>query len=147
MSDIDPWFEPGSGFYRLGMAAPGSLADKAARPKAAYRCVIFKMRRAGDGLRLPAAEVVLQQPINAGIICTDRFTHPDWHAEALALPDLERQLLQMHAVRLVRVRGGFRQYRGIEYGEKALTSWAQTWFCAPNETAGRAVLDQMAASE
>jgi hypothetical protein len=146
VSDIAPWFEPGSGFYRMGQWAPGSLADKEARPKAAYRCVIYRMRRPSTGAKLPASDVLLQQPISAGIICTDHYTHPRWHAEALALPDLDHQLLQMHEVRLVRVRGGFRQYQGIEYGEKALTSWPQTWFCAPNETAGRAVLDQMMVS-
>lgn len=147
MNAIEPWFDPSSGFYRKGQWAPGSLADKAARADAAYRCVIFKMRRSHDGFKLPASDVLLQQPVAAGIICTDRFTHPHWHAEALALPDLGHQLLQMHEVRLVRTRGGFRQYQGIEYGEKALTSWMQTWFCAPNEAAGRAVLDHMAASD
>lgn len=147
MSDIAPWFDPGSGFYRMDQCAPGSSADKEGRFKAGYRCVIFRMRRSIDGFKLPASDVLLQRPIAACIICTDRYTHPNWHAEALALPDLGRQLLQMHDVRLLRVRGGFRQYRGVEYGDKALTSWVQTWFCAPNEAAGRAVLDQMAVNE
>ncbi|KQP37542.1 hypothetical protein ASF44_14445 [Pseudorhodoferax sp. Leaf274] len=104
------------------------------------------MRRPRTGAKLAPGEVLLQTPVSAGIICTDRFTGPHWHAEALELPGLDRQLLQMHEVRLVRVRGGFRQYQGIEYGEKALTSWNQTWFCAPNQAAAIAVLDQMAAS-
>ena len=147
MSDIAPWFEPVSGFYRMGQWAPGSLTDKAARAKAAYRCVIYRMRRPRTGAKLLASTVLLQQPISAGIICTDHYTHPRWHAEALALPELNHQLLQLHDVRLVRVRGGFRQYQGIEYGEKALTSWGQTWFCAPNEAAAIAVLDKMAAGE
>lgn len=146
MSDIAPWFEPGSGFYRMGPWAPGSHADREARPKAAFRCVIYRMRLPRTGAKLPPSDVLLQTPVSAGIICTDHYTHPNWHAEALALPDLETQLLQMHEVRLVRVRGGFRQYQGIEYGEKALTSWRQTWFCAPNQTAAIAVLDKMAAT-
>lgn len=75
----------------------------------------------------------------------DNYTRPHWHAELLALPDLKKQLLHMHQVRLVRARGGFRQYQGIEYGENALAQWPQTWFCAPNVAAGVAVLDKMAA--
>ena len=142
-AQIAPWFEPGSGFYRPGMAAPGTMRDKEDRQEVAYRCVIFKMRRARDGLKLPVAEVLLQAPVISGIICTDRFTYPRWHAEALALPELSRQLLQLHAVRLVRMRGDFRQYQGIQYSENARESWLQTWFCAPNEEAGRAVLHEM----
>ena len=79
----------------------------------------------------------------AGIVCSDDYTQPRWHIQALALPDLGRQLLQMHDVRLVRMRGGFRQYQGTEYDERALQSWEQTWFCAPDAAAGLAVLEKM----
>jgi len=50
----------------------------------------------------------------------------------------------MHKVKLVRMRGGFRQYQGTEYDERAMHSWAQTWFCAPNVDAGLGVLAKMA---
>lgn len=142
MSDIAPWFEPGSGFHRLGHSAPGSVADNAARADAAYRCVVFRMRR--QGLKLPAADIAATKPIAGGIVATQLGTRPHWHAELLALPGLNKQLMHMHQVRLVRMRGGFRQYQGIEYNERATESWLQTWFCAPNETAGIAVLDKMA---
>lgn len=142
MSDIAPWFEPGSGFYRRGNCAPGSAADMAAQAEAAYRCVVFRMRH--QGLKLPAADVAAMKPVAGGIVCTDSGTRPHWHGSLQALPGLAKQLMHMHQVRLVRVRGGFRQYQGIEYNERATESWLQTWFCAPNETAGIAVLDKMA---
>ena len=145
MSDIAPWFEPGSGFYRLGNWTPGTHADDQARAVAAFKCVVFKMR--DRGLKLPAADIAVVTPVSGGIICTDWGTRPQWHAELLALPDLRKQLMHMHQVRLVRMRGGFRQYTGVEYNERATESWVQTWFCAPNEAAGIAVLDKMAAVE
>lgn len=145
MSDISPWFEPGSGWYRLGNWAPGTPADLDAKAKAAYRCVVFRMRRQGGG-KLTASEVAAAEPVAGGIVCMDWGNHPHWHAELLALPGLKKQLLHMHQVKLVRMRGGFRQYHGTEYDEKALSSWPQTWFCAPNAEAGMGVLEKMAAS-
>nr|WP_145545238.1 hypothetical protein [Variovorax boronicumulans] len=142
MSDIAPWFEHGSGWYRIGNYAPGTKADVEARSKAAYRCVVFRMR--DRGVKLAAAEVAAMQPATGGIICMDWGNHPHWHAGLLALPELSKQLMHMHKVSLVRMRGGFRQYRGTEYDDKATESWPQTWFCAPNEAAGLAVLDKMA---
>jgi hypothetical protein len=142
VSDIAPWFESGSGYHRLGNWAPGSIEDNAAKADAAYRCVVFRMRH--QGRRLPAAEVAAMKPSPGGIVCTQLGTWPHWHAELLRLPDLSKQLMHMHQVRLVRMRGGFRQYQGVEYNEMASASWPQTWFCAPNETAAIAVLDKMA---
>lgn len=83
------------------------------------------------------------QSTAGGIVCMDWGNHPYWHAGLLELPELSKQLIHMHRVTLVRMRGGFRQYRGTEYDDKATVSWPQTWFCAPNEAAGLAVLDKM----
>jgi hypothetical protein len=133
------------------VVSPGSLgtrqwsSDIAARSKAAFYCVVYRMRR--EGVLLPAAEVAAQIPPNGGIICMDLFTAPRWHAQLLTLPDLTKHLLYMYAVRLVRVSGGFRQYQAIEYSEKADRRWPQTWLCAPNEAAAIAVLDKMASTE
>ena len=142
MSDIAPWFEPGSGWYRLGNCAPGTPADLEAKGKAAYRCVVFRMRHEG-GAKLSPSEVAAVAPVAGAIICMDWGNHPHWHAGLLALPTLSKQLLHMHKVKLVRMRGGFRQYQGTEYDERATHSWAQTWFCAPNVDAGLGVLAKM----
>ena len=138
-----PTFEPGSGWYRIGAWAPGSASDVAARRAAAFRCVVFRMRNRSG--KLPASEVAATPPVSGCIVCSDAYTWPRWHAELLELPDLKRQLLRLHDARLVRLRGGFRQYQGSEYDERALEQWPQTWFCAPNEAAGVAVLQKMAA--
>ncbi|PZP98323.1 MAG: hypothetical protein DI587_14855 [Variovorax paradoxus] len=145
MSDVAPWFEPGSGWYRIANCAPGSAADVDARTKAAFRCVVFRMRR--QGMKLAAAEIAAAPPIAGAVLCRDWGNFPHWHAELLTLPLPGKQLLQMHKVKLVRVRGGFRQYQGTEYDETITHSWPQTWFCAPNEEAGVAVLRKMAGSE
>ncbi|KQP23339.1 hypothetical protein ASF43_05615 [Pseudorhodoferax sp. Leaf267] len=101
------------------------------------------MRR--QGLKLSASEVAAPPALAGVVICMDWGNHPHWHAELLGLPGLSKQLVHMHNVKLVRMRGGFRQYRGTEYDERATESWPQTWFCAPNAEAGLAVLAKMMA--
>lgn len=145
MSDVAPWFEPGSGWYRIGKCAPGSAADIEAQAKAAFRCVVFRMRR--QRVRLPAAEIAAAHPIARAVVCRDWGNFPHWHAQLLTWPLPGKQLLQMHKVKLVRMRGGFRQYQGTEYDETITHHWPQTWLCAPNVEAGIAVLDKMAGSE
>jgi len=138
---LPPNFEPGSGWYRMGHWAPGSDADMAAKQSAAYRCVVFKMRL--KGVRLRPADAMAHHFYEGGLICSDQYTRPAWHAMLLALPDLKKDIITMHDVVLKRSRGGCRQYQGWEWDEKAMNKYPQTWFCAPNHEAGVAVLTSM----
>ena len=143
--DLQPFFEPGSGWYRMrGPTAPGSIRDLENKQAAAFRCVVFRMRH--EGVRLAPADVLARHFVEGGLICNDDYTRPAWHAVLYALPDMKRALILMHDAKLKRARGGFRQYQGWEWDEKAMNKYTQTWFCAPNHEAGVSVLASMSAA-
>jgi hypothetical protein len=111
------------------------------RREAAYGCVVFKMRE--RGVRLPPAEVMVKHFYEGALVLSDQYTWPAWHAVLLQLPDIKKAILTMHDVTLKRARGGFRQYAGWEWNEKATERYPQTWFCAPNHESGVSVLASM----
>lgn len=141
-SELEPNFTPGSGWYRLkGNTAPDSAADVADRQEAAYRCVVFRMRL--HGVRLRPDEIIVHHFFEGGLLLNDQYTHPAWHAKLFKLPDMRTVIVTMHDAKLKRSKGGFRQYQGWEWDEKAFNKYPQTWFCAPSHEAGIAVLTSM----
>lgn len=136
-----PRFEPGTGWYRHGQLSPGTPAEVEARRRAALPCVIYPMRLRGE--RRPLAELIDLAPHEGALVLNDDFTKPHWHAMLYDLPGMTIPVLGMHEATVVRCRGGFRQIRGIEWGEKAMVRWPQTWFCAPSVEAARGVLAKM----
>lgn len=137
-----PVFERGSGWYRNGRIPPGTPAAVQAMRDAALRCVVYPMRLRGQ--RRPIVELLDLTPCVGALILNDDFTKPNWTAMLYQAPAMSVVIMSMHEVDVTRARGGFRQISGIEWGEKAMARWPQTWFCAPNIEAARGVLSKMA---
>lgn len=142
---IQPSFEPHSGWYRRPTSIKlGSPKENQAKREASFACVVFRMRV--QGKRLQPSEIIEAQGQPGALLCSDEFTHPQWHAVLYELPAFERGLFRLHDVRLMRQRGWFRQYAGREWNERASENWPQTWFCAPSLDAGIEVLRKMEGS-
>ncbi|KQP02439.1 hypothetical protein [Pseudorhodoferax sp. Leaf265] len=139
-----PIFERGSGWHRNGATPPGTPAAVQALRDAALPCVVYPMRLKGQ--RRPIAELLNLTPVAGALIVNDDFTKPNWTAFLYQVPDMAIVTMSMHEIDVTRARGGFRQISGIEWGEKAMARWQQTWFCAPNVEAARGVLSKMATS-
>lgn len=139
-----PTFDSGSGWYRNGTTPPGTPAALQAMRDAALQCVVYPMRL--RGVKRPVAELLELNPYAGALILNDDFTKPNWTAMLYEVPAMSIVIMSMHEVDVTRARGGFRQISGIEWGEKAMARWPQTWFCAPNVEAAQAVLAKMGAS-
>ena len=69
-----------------------------------------------------------------------------WSAYLFAWPDMAIEQLFLANARLVRERGGVRQYQGLER-ERGVPRWPQTWLCAPTCDALALITQRMADQE
>lgn len=141
-----PTFEPGSGWYRTGQMAPGSLRDREAMHAAAIQCTVIVLRRRGQ--RIPAAEILRTEPPSGLLLCMDRYTSPWWHACLFQDSAMDKELLPrlMHA-RLERENAGVRLYGGLEIDAQGRQEWRQAWLCTPTHHRARTILLELADRE
>jgi hypothetical protein len=137
---IKPYFAPGSGCHQAGQCSPGSIVNCGEMHKAAFPCTVVVLYR--RGARIPAAELLKQEPPAGFLVCLDQYTYPNWYACLFRDKEMNVELLpRLLHVQLERENGGVRLYGGIVVEERE--ECRQAWLCTPTPERAREILLHM----
>jgi len=145
-STIPPSFEPGSGWYQVGIMTPGSMNDRQGMREAAILTTVVVLYRRGQ--RMPAAQLLEQAHPTGLLLCMDRYTSPWWHGCLFRSDKMDAELLpRLMQAQLERERGGVRLYGGIEIDAQGRQEYRQAWLCTPTPKRAREILMAMLEQE
>lgn len=139
----EPNFAPGAGWHCVeGFRIPGSTSDLLDRRTRAWRGWVLPMRLRGE--RLSGAALQNCVPIEGGLLMMPMADR--WCVHLFVWPEMAVEQLSLVNARLVRTRGGVRQYQGLER-ERSVPRWPQTWLCAPTREVLAQITQRMADQE
>jgi hypothetical protein len=140
-TQIPPHFGPGSGWVEPGPWSPSSDQERKAMREAALRATVVVLYRVGR--RIPATQLLRQEPASGWLVCRNRYTAPAWYACLFEDEGMLRESTRLMRAQLERENDGVRLYGGLEVDAQGRQEWRQAWLCTPTPARAREILLEM----